>query len=436
MRLELAICLRYLRSSRSDGAISFITWVALLGVVLGVAALVVAMAVMNGYQTNLVRVMASSLPHVSLTPVRSGGIQDEARLLETLRERYHPLTISPYLMQESLVRAAAGARDSIQGVMIRGIEPKVESEIPEFLAFLDDGSEAWKNLPQAERQRRAAEMLRTLENEAEPGVAPVLLSRSLARKLGVGLGGRLIPLEMPNAEQGFSPMPVAQQLTVVGYFETGLTMLDELVLVTHRKFVPALMPGKALAESLGIRIANPLDAGQVARELRALSIIGNHGYYVYSWLESNKGIFQVIRMQKVMLFLVLMLIVVIAFFGMMSALTMMVTDKTKEIAVLKSLGAKGTGIMMIFLGQGLLIGFAGTVLGLGLGLLLSGALDTFPLIDIPPGVYPGTDKVPVQVAWLDLAWVAGGTMVVCLAATILPARKALALQPVDGLRYG
>ena len=436
MRLELAICLRYMRSPRSEGAVSFITVVALLGVVLGVAALVVAMAVMNGYQTNLVRAMAGSLPHVSLNPLRNTGIRGEAKLIEKLRGRYSPVTISPYLLQETLVKAAQGSTGAIRGVMVRGVEPRVESGNREFLAFLDDGSPGFSRLPPAERLARAAKLLRSLEHEPEPGVAPVLLSRMLAEKLGVGLGEHLAPLEMPKRGQGFSPRPVGQKLVVAGYFETGLSVFDELVLIAHLKHVPRLMPGRKMGHSLGLRLPDPLASGRVAAELRTLARSGGHAFSVYSWLEANKGIFQVIRIQKVMLFLVLMLIVVIAFFGMVSALTMMVVEKTKEIAVLKSLGATSGSIMAIFLGQGLLIGLLGTALGVGLGLLVGVALETFPLIEIPPGVYPGTDKVPVQVAWRDVLWVTGGTMTVSLAATVFPALKALKLQPVDGLRYG
>ena len=180
----------------------------------------------------------------------------------------------------------------------------------------------------------------------------------------------------------------------------------------------------------------PLQAGQAAEVLRNESKIGDEFFYVYSWIEANQGIFQVLRLQKVMLYLVLMLIVIIASFGMISALTLLVVEKSKEIAILNSLGLPARSIRLMFLLQGVFIGALGTVLGLGLGLLVSYVLDTFPLIEIPPGVYPGSDRVPVLVAWQDLLWVVGGTMAVCLCATLFPAHKAVALKPVDGLRYG
>ncbi len=156
--------------------------------------------------------------------------------------------------------------------------------------------------------------------------------------------------------------------------------------------------------------------------------------YVFSWLEDNQGLFGMIQLQSWMLFFVLLLIVILALFGMISGLVMMVAEKTREITILKSLGVPNRSIHRIFVVQGYLIALAGTALGLGIGLGACWALDTFPLFTIPPGVYPGSDRVPVLVNWMDLLLVVGATMAACLAATYIPARKAAALHPADGLR--
>ncbi len=197
-----------------------------------------------------------------------------------------------------------------------------------------------------------------------------------------------------------------------------------------------MLPEAALEYSLGLRLARPLQAVEVAAELRRASPLAGERFYVYSWLESNKGLFQVIQVQKTMLFLVLMLIVVLAFFGMIGALMMLVTEKTREIAILRALGATAGGIRRVFLTQGILVGVVGTVAGLAVGLGIVWVLDTFPVVEIPPGVYPGSDRIPVRIDWRDLLLVAGGTMVVCLAATVYPATRAMRMRPVDGLRQG
>ncbi len=438
MQLYLVVGLRYLRSPRSEGAVSFITWIALLGVALGVAALLVAMAVMNGYQANLVRAMAGALPHVTLNPLRSSGITDPEALAEEVARRVDTVAISPVVMQETLVGGIGerGFSGAVQGVMVRGLDPELEGRAADFLNFLDDGGADWETAPLTEKHARARQLLVRMGKEVRPGVAPVLLSRLLAEKLGVKLGDPLTPMKFPESGEGFSPTPGRTKLEVAGYFETGLTVFDELVLVTHLKFVSGVLPGKPVQPSMGIRLRDPLTAADATEKLRGIEAGGGDSYYVYSWLESNRGIFQVIRLQKVMLFIVLMLIVVIAFFGMVSALTVMVVEKTKEIAILKSIGFRERDIMRIFLLQGLAIGVAGAALGIGLGLAVTGVLDHFPLIEIPPGVYPGTDKIPVRVAWEDMLWIVGGTMVVCVTATLFPARKAGALSPAEGLRYG
>jgi lipoprotein-releasing system permease protein len=240
----------------------------------------------------------------------------------------------------------------------------------------------------------------------------------------------------PREGEGFSPHPSPRRLEIAGYFSTGIVAFDELVVLMDVGQIADIFPEHEHHPALGMRLADPLQAGAAAAWLRGEMRSRDRPVFVYSWLESNRGLFRVIRVQKTMLFLVLMLIVLLAFFGMVSALVMLVAEKTREIAILKSLGVRNRSIYRIFLMQGLLVGLLGTVLGLGLGLGVCWVLDTFPVFAIPPGVYPGSDRVPVRVAALDLMWVVLATFATCLAATLFPARKAMALRPVEGLRAG
>ena len=436
MRYELAITLRYFFSRERERSLSLITSLAAGGVTLGVAALVVAMSVMNGYQANMVRAMSGALPHVSLLPSPQQGAPDFDAIARDLQRSVRVASVSPFLLQEALVSNPAGAGAPMQGVMLRGVDPAAEARLPEFLAFVSDGSPDWERRSAPEREARARAVLMGLERAAAQGEYPVLLSPELARKLGVRLGELLVPLVHPRQGEGFSPREAAGRLRVAGFFHTGILAFDEIVVLIYVHSIERIYPGSRRNFSLGVRLADPLDAGPVAERLRAETSLGGSGFAVYSWLESNRGIFQVIRIQKVMLFIVLMLIVVIAFFGMVGALVMLVIDKAREIAVLKSLGASERSVHLIFLAQGLLIGAVGTVLGVAAGLGLCWILDAFPLIEIPPGVYPGSDRIPVRVAWQDLLLIVGGTMAVSLTATLYPSRKAMRLPPVNGLRYG
>ncbi|HEX7927510.1 MAG TPA: FtsX-like permease family protein, partial [bacterium] len=410
MPVEWAISLRYFLSRRQAGALSFITGVAILGVTLGVGALVVAMAVMNGYQANLLRAMAGSLPHVSIHTSASGGGLEQARAIAAkLPPELKPRSESPFLSAEALVRKADTPDAPLQGVMLRGVDPLAEIREPTFLAFMDDGSPEWKTLPEAERRTRGQALAERLGKLQPGGEVPILLARVLATKLDVKIGDRLVPMSFPKTGGSFSPVPGATRLIVAGYFNTGILAFDELVVMAHIDGVARALPGEKPDTALGLRLNDPLSAATVASALRATTLGELSGVYVYSWLESNRGLFQVIRIQKVMLFLVLMLIVIIAFFGMISALVMLVTEKTREITILKSLGMPEPRLRRVFLLQGLLIGLLGTVFGVLLGLLVCWVLSAFPIIRIPAGVYPGSDRVPVLVSMVDVALIALGS---------------------------
>ena len=434
LRYELSISLRYFRSRRSEGAVSFITWVAVVGVSLGVGALVVAMAVMNGYQHNLIRAMAGALPHISLHALREGGLPKRETLEPLLRERLGPTTLSAYVLYETLVSGSKDGESAMQGILVRAIDSEVESGVPDLLAFLDDGSPDWENLEPGEREARAARLLRSLQEAPEPGVARALISPLLARKLGVKIGGRLVPLAIPKAGEGFSPTPAAERLEVAGYFSTDIAAFDELIVLMDISHVDRIFPEKKHRPVLGMRLVDPMAAleakGWLEEELSRLE----GSVYVYSWVEENKGLFQVVQYQKVALFMVLMLIVLLAFFGMTGALVMLVAEKTREITILASLGARKQSILLIFVVQGLLIGIAGTLIGMGLGLTTCWILDTFPVFEIPPGVYPGSDRVPVLVSKTDIAIIGVATFFTCLLATLFPAFKAASLHPIAGLR--
>jgi len=436
MRLETFISLRYFFSRREEAAVSFITGVAMVGVALGVAALVVAMAVMNGYQANLVAAMSGALPHVTLHPLIKGGTPPVESVPEILGPQAVVTGLTRLRMEEALLQGPATTGSKVQGVMLRGIDSRAESNAPEFAALFQDGSPNWSALSPQERQTRVRALMEHLDVPAAPDQMPVLISRVLSERLGAKSGDTLNLLRIPKKGGGFSPEPLAVHLRIVGLFNTGIMAFDELVAITHVDHLKTLFPNSGGTESVGIRLKDPMRAVDVAAYVRANSTDEGRGFYVYSWLETNRGLFQVILVQKAMLFLVLLLIVIIAFFGMISALVMLVVEKTKEISVLKALGMRDRSVYRMFLTQGLLIGLVGSLAGLALGLGICWLLDTFPLFEIPPGVYPGSDRVPVRLSVRDLGLVLGATWLACLVATLFPARKATALSPVEGLRRG
>jgi lipoprotein-releasing system permease protein len=452
MPLEWALCLRYMRAARSSGSVSFVTGVAGLGVALGVAALVVAMAVMNGYQANLLQVMAGALPHVSLLPATEHAFADPESLKAVVADAVHPRTIARYGSLDTLLRRADAPGAPMQALALRGIEPAIEAQETGFLAYLDDGSAGWKARPLAERLRVAGDLLRSLDpatasasaasaphatqhTARPPAEVGVFLSHVVATRLGVHVGDAVSLLEFPKGG-GFTPLPRGPKLVVRGLFDTGILAFDEAIALTGFDALLAIGPRSEIETSLGLRLERPLAASEIADRLRDLPAPAGDEFHVFSWLESNKSLFQVILLQKVMLYLVLMLIVLIASFGMISALIMLVTEKTREITILKALGAPERTVRRVFLLQGVLIGVGGMVVGLALGFAICWVLATFPLFEIPPGVYPGSDRIPVRLAATDVLWVVLGTLAIAVGATQFPALKAMRVKIVEGLRRG
>lgn len=434
MRYELAISLRYFRSRRSEGAMTFIGWVAAGGVTLGVGALVVAMSVMNGYQANLIRAMSGALPHLTLYPLDPGGFPSEDALRKFFTGSVRPVSISAYVRHETLIRGPHPGKGEVRGVLIRGIDPSVESKVPDLLAFIRDGRPGWAGLPWEVRLERARKVLLGLKASRGDGIAPVLLSPRLAKLLGVKLGERLIPLKFPEDGSGFTPLPLPTGLEVAGFFELGIPSVDELFMLMDVNQVKKVFPDAVLEPAVGFRFPDPLDAMAAERELSLGLKRAGIAASVSSWLNDNRQLFETIKLQRRVLFLVLLLIVILALFGMASGLVMLVAEKSREITVLKALGARSGAIYRIFMVQGLLIGLVGTALGLVLGLGVCWALATLDIFTIPTGVYPGSDRVPVKVEWPDVAMVTAASLVISLITTYLPARRAAAIEPADGLR--
>lgn len=434
MRYEFAISLRYFRSRRSEGAMTFVGWVATGGVTLGVAALVVAMSVMNGYKANLTRAMSGALPHVTMHTLTPEQMPTPQALGTWLNGNLKPVSISPFVRHQALLRGPHSGKGSVRGVLVRGIEVAVESRVPDLLIFLRDGSPDWFSLPLKIRLKRSEQLMLSLATSRPDGAAPVLLSPRLARMLGISLGETITPLKFPEKDAGFSPIPLPGRMVLAGYFESGITSVDELFVIMGRGQAKRIFAGRVVDNRVGLRLQDPTLATEAAQALRQQVRDRHLDAYVFSWIEDNAGLFGLIRLQSWMLFLVLMFIVILALFGMVSGLVMMVAEKTREITILKSLGATSGAIYRIFMVQGLLIGMSGTLLGMAIGGLTCWALDTFPMFTIPPGVYPGSDRVPVRIDWREWLLVAGATFVACWIATYIPARKATAIHPAEGLR--
>ncbi|HBR59188.1 MAG: ABC transporter permease [SAR324 cluster bacterium] len=428
MRYETFIGKRYLFSPRQDRSISVITWISIGGVALGVVALIVSTSVMNGFRTNLRNAVTGSLPHITIfawddAMVNYSGLQK--------RLDAHPEVngVAPYIFKQALLTG----RIKPKGALLRGIDPQQEANVTRIASYLRD--EVYGFTPSPKDQELIS--TRLLERLSHPEARKkrlkdgIILGAKLARQLEAEVGGSV---KLVSSEQRLTPIgdvPRIKKLEVIGIFESGISGYDEVLAFIDYRLLQKIYRMQNKITGLGVRIGDPENAPDIADELADLS----EDYIVGNWADENKSIFQVMKIEKIGLFLILSLIIVVAAFNIISSLIMLVLEKSREIAILKALGAKDSGIRRIFFFQGLVIGSLGTIGGVLVGLAICWILMSFDIIDIPPGVYPGGNRIPVLIDWFDVALATVASFTICILVTLYPASKASRLNPVDPLRY-
>ena len=226
-------------------------------------------------------------------------------------------------------------------------------------------------------------------------------------------------------------VPRIKKLEVIGIFESGISGYDEVLAFIDYKLLQKIYRMDDKITGLGVSIRDAGTAPEIAMELSEIGV----EYVVSNWADENKSIFQVMKLEKIGLFLILILIIVVAAFNIISSLIMLVLEKSREIAILKALGAKDSSIRRIFFFQGLVIGSLGTISGVLVGLAICWVIMTFDIIDIPAGVYPGGNKIPVLIDWTDVLITTAASFLICVLVTLYPSTKASRLNPVDPLRY-
>ena len=428
MRYETFIGKRYLFSPRQDRSISVITWISIGGVALGVVALIVSTSVMNGFRTNLRNAVTGSLPHVTVF-AWDDEMDNYSGLQKRLTEHPEVNGVAPYIFKQALLTG----RKKPKGALLRGIDPKQEANVTRIASYLRD--EVYGLTPSLEKQKQiSARLLQRLSHtEARTNGLKdgIILGAKLARQLEANVGDSV---KLVSSEQRLTPMgdvPRIKKLEVIGIFESGISGYDEVLAFIDYRLLQKIYRMQNKITGLGVRISDPENAPDIADKLAGLS----EDYIVGNWADENKSVFQVMKIEKIGLFLILSLIIVVAAFNIISSLIMLVLEKSREIAILKALGAKDSGIRKIFFFQGLVIGSLGTIGGVFVGLAICWILMSFDIIDIPPGVYPGGNRIPVLIDWFDVALATVASFTICILVTLYPASKAARLNPVDPLRY-
>lgn len=412
---EMQLGLRYTRAGRAtrrNGFISFISAVSMLGIGLGVAALIVVLSVMNGFQKEVTGRMLSVISHIEVFSPGGDALQDPERTLAEVRQNGEVVGAAPFVDQQSLL--ARG--DLMQGAIVRGIDPQQEPQVTELALQLRD----------------------TLLPQLQPGMFKVLLGSDLARKLGVGTGDQVTLVAPSGQVTPAGVMPRLKQVTVAGTFSSGHYEYDSTLALLHIEDAERIY---RVAGPTGIRIKlrDMNRARQVADELAAT--LSGH-LLILDWTRQNRTWFAAVQLEKRMMFIILALIVAVAAFNLVSTLVMTVQDKRADIAILRTLGASPMSILKVFVVQGALVGVLGTLGGLLLGLLIAFNIDVIvPFIEnllrvsfLPKDIYL-ISRMPSDPRASDIVPVALISLLLSLAATLYPSWRASHVNPAEALRY-
>ncbi|MDL2286337.1 lipoprotein-releasing ABC transporter permease subunit [Desulfococcaceae bacterium OttesenSCG-928-F15] len=404
MPLELFIAGRYLRARRKQAFVSLIAILSVIGVILGVMALVVVIAVMAGAESDFRKKILGLEPHVLL--MERGGIANYKEIEDFLGKRPDVKSTAPFVYGKVILRSAGG----MSGVFLRGFDPEKQ---------------------QLDVQNLEMGSLLLTRNHRDSGYPGILIGKDLAGELKV-LPGDVIQVLSP--EFILSPVgmiPKARRFEVSGIFSSRLYEYDSALCYVHMEEASGLLGMGGAVTGIGIWIDDVYKAEEKGREIQAAF---GQGYWTRNWIEMNKTLFSALKLEKAALFVILALIVLVAAFNIASSLIMMVMEKKKDIAILMAMGADRKLIRRIFVLQGMIIGVLGTGLGVFLGVALCLFLDHYPIIKLPEA-YPFS-TLPIQMAWFDVAVIGASSLLICFLSTLYPAGKASHLDPVEGIRYG
>jgi lipoprotein-releasing system permease protein len=406
MPFELQVALRYLLAKRRQVFISVISLVSTLGVMVGVMALVIALALMTGLQYELRDRILGSAAHVYVW--KPAGLDDYRAEIARIEQVDGVVSAAPALLGKALITGPGG-----EGfITIKGIDPAREGEVTDLGRSMVDG--ALSDLAPASDERRAG----------------VLIGRALAATLGVQPGDTVTLVTPQGALTPMGMMPRQRRVDVAGTFSLGLFEFDQAYGFVDLETAYRLT-GQTRPDHLEIRVVDIYQAAAVAESLqRTLGA----DYVTQNWSEMNQSLYSALWLEKMAMGIGIGLIVMVAALNIVASLVLLVMEKTRDIAILKTMGASSRSIMLIFLTQGMLIGVIGTLTGATLGVGIATVLDRYRLITIPSDVYQVT-YLPFLILPGDVATVVLGAVVICFLATLYPSRQAARLDPAQALRY-
>ena len=426
MQFELFVAARYLRAKRRQAVIGIITVISIIGVAAGVASLIIALAINNGFRQDLQERLLGSTSHINLLRVESDGIRNWQDLLARLEKQPHVVAGAPAIYEQVLISRGAHA----QGAVLKGINPQDERKVSDLLESVTKGSaEALDESPSP-----AASGAAPSDDEARAQAhlpPPIILGKDMADQLGAPVGS-LVTVTSPQGElTPFGIVPKYKRFKVAGIFSSGFYDYDNNWAFIRLSDAQKLFDLTDVVSVLEFKVDDIYKAPEIAQKLEEDA---GKGFMSTNWMEQNRALFRALRLERVVTFITIGLIVFVAALNILISLIMMVMEKTRDIAVLVSMGARKRQIRRIFIYQGLLIGIIGTVLGLIAGYTLSWTGGHYHLVSLSAEVY-SIDYVPFAPRMLDGLLVAVVAIGISFIATLYPSWSAASVLPAEALRY-
>ena len=413
MSYELFIGLRYLKAKRKQTFISLITFISIGGVMVGVTALIVVLAVMNGFKEDLRDKILGVTAHVVIS--RFDGPMAEYQGVMAQVEKIPGVTAAtPFTYGEVLISSG----QAVSGAVLRGFDPETAGKVISLA----------RNL----RGVNLEELSRREEHPDQQGMPPIILGNELAKNLGVARGDALTVISPLGRLTPLGQVPRSQVFRVAGIFESGMYEYDSSLAYVPLATAQSFLGLGDKVTGIELRVEDIYQADRIARN--AGNLLGGFPFWSRDWMSMNRNLFSALKLEKIVMFIILTLIILVAAFNIISTLIMVVMEKTRDIAILKSMGAKNQSIMAIFVIEGLIIGLVGTLLGLAGGFGLCKLLATYQFVQLPRDVYY-ISTLPVKLDALDVTLTALAAIVISLIATLYPAWQASRLEPAEAIRY-
>jgi len=411
MYFEYFIGGRYLRAKHKETFISLITILSVAGVTVGVMALIVVIAVMAGFESDLKQRILGVESHIVLMR-HDGSFSGYKKISKQINELKGVEAATPFIYSQIMLRSSTG----VSGAVLRGVEPESAGSVIKILK-----NSVLQNLKQIQRQG------------SSKSVAPgIILGKELAKNLGVLKGDVVYLISSRGMISPIGYLPAMKRFEVVGLFESGMYEYDGSLAYVDLEDAQKILNMKGSVTGIEVRVDDIYNARNIAKKI--VSELG-FPYWARDWMRMNHNLFSALKLEKTVMFIILALIVLVAAFNIASTLIMMVMGKTKDIAILKAMGAMDSSIRKIFIYKGMIIGAVGTLFGVFLGFIICKLLEKYKFIQLPGDVYY-ISTLPVRLEALDVFMIASAAMAICFLATLYPASQASKLNPIEAIRYG